>query len=96
MRTMSEAELVGPQAWKINTNKYTPRLNWIGDKEYDPACLLTGIEFRRVAHNTHLTQRPLYWVFVCVSRQREKDQTSIPTLEQIQYTKGQTVQTAAA
>lgn len=44
MKTTSEAEPFRPQAQKGNKNKYTPGWNWFGDKEYDPACLLTLLQ----------------------------------------------------
>ncbi len=64
---MSEAELFGPQAQKINKNKYTPIWNWIGDKEYDPACLLTLLESSSEEwHTTNISLTDHYTVCLCV------------------------------
>lgn len=87
MKTTSEAEPFRPQAQKGNKNKYTPGRNWFGDKEYDPACLLTLLQLS--SEEWHLARISLagwYIVRKCVCASErvlqtggEKNQANIVT-----------------
>lgn len=89
MRTTSEAEIFGPQAQERNKNN-TPRWNWTGDKEYDPACLLTLLQSSSEEwHAKQISLANHYTMCVCVCLFPDRGRKIKPTSleEQIQCIK---------